>query len=146
MKNLLRDLPVFAGLDESALELLLAEVRELQVADGGEIVSEGQSSNEMFFIAAGEARVCKGFGTPGEVELARLGPMDFFGEMCILETLGRSATVQAVGDCTVFGLGAGAFHRLYRAMPGQHGILVINLARDLSRRLRRMDEKFAALQ
>jgi hypothetical protein len=33
---------------------------------------------------------------------------------------------------------------LYESRPNQHSILILNLARDLSRRLRRLDEAFAA--
>jgi CRP-like cAMP-binding protein len=89
-------------------------------------------------------RVCKNFAQPGEVELVTLGPKSFFGEMCILEAMPRSATVQAVAASRLFSLPAGAFHHLYKAMPAQYCILLLNIARDLSRRLRRLDEMFAA--
>ena len=36
------------------------------------------------------------------------------------------------------------FHHLYQDMPRQYSILVLNIARDLSRRLRHLDELFAA--
>jgi len=39
-----------------------------------------------------------------------------------------------------------AFYRLFEKMPKQHSILLLNLARDLSRRLRHLDEVFAARQ
>ena len=83
-------------------------------------------------------------GKTDEVELAKLGERDFFGEMCILETLPRSATVQAVVDTTLYSLTAMTFYHLYQAMPGQYSILLLNIARDLSRRLRHLDEVFAA--
>jgi hypothetical protein len=34
--------------------------------------------------------------------------------------------------------------QLYQKMPAQHSILILNIARDLSRRLRHLDEVFAA--
>jgi len=37
-----------------------------------------------------------------------------------------------------------AFYYLFEKMPKQHSILILNLARDLSRRLRHLDEVFAA--
>jgi len=76
--------------------------------------------------------------------LARLGPHDFFGEMCILETLPRSASVQAITDTTAFALSSLDFLYLYEKLPAEYGILVLNLARDLSRRIRHLDEEFAA--
>ena len=76
--------------------------------------------------------------------LARLKAGDFFGEMCILETLPRVATVQAVAETRLFSISSLTFLKLYDAMPAQYGLLLLNLARDLSRRLRRLDEAFAA--
>ena len=73
-----------------------------------------------------------------------MGVGDFFGEMCILETLPRAATVLAVTDATLYSLTSMAFYHLYEVMPGQYSILVLNIARDLSRRLRHLDDVFAA--
>jgi CRP-like cAMP-binding protein len=64
--------------------------------------------------------------------------------MCILETLPRAATVRAFEATSLDALSSMAFYELYRAMPEQYSILVLNIARDLSRRLRRLDEIYAA--
>jgi len=63
--------------------------------------------------------------------------------MCILETLPRSATVQATEDATLYSLSSIVFYQLYESLPRQYGILLVNIARDLSRRLRHLDEVFA---
>ena len=144
MHSLLESVPIFAGLDKQALELLLEQARQQDYPEGAVVVREGETSNRFFLIGSGSVRVCKNFGQTGQVELATLGPKNFFGEMCILETLPRSATVQAMGPSTFFTLSSLAFHKLYQDLPAQHSILIINIARDLSRRLRRLDEIFAA--
>lgn len=144
MRESFQGVPIFAGLSEEALELLVARAKETTVASGACVVREGERGNRFFIIASGEVRVCKGAGAPAEVELARLGRGEFFGEMCILETLPRSASVLAVADSRLFSLSSLDFLHLYNTLPGQYGILVLNLARDLSRRLRRLDEVFAA--
>jgi CRP-like cAMP-binding protein len=131
-------------LDVEALELLLVHAQPQDYPAEAVIVREGDPGNLLFLIGRGKVRVCKNFAQPDEVELVTLGPKDFFGEMCILETLPRSATVQAVIPSTIFALPARAFHHLYQALPAQYSILVLNIARDLSRRLRRLDEMFAA--
>jgi len=86
----------------------------------------------------------KNFGTPDPVTLAVLGPGEFFGEMCILDLLPRCATVKAAGHATVVSVAASAFYHLYEKLPRQHSVLLLNIARDLSRRLRHLDEVFAA--
>ena len=141
---LLENVPIFAGLDGPALRLLLEHTKEQNYLEGGLIVQEGETSNSMFVIGTGKVRVCKNFNAPNEIELATLGPKDFFGEMCIVDTQPRCATIQAREPATVFSISAMAFYRLYKSMPSQHSILVLNIARDLSRRLRNLDARFAA--
>jgi CRP/FNR family cyclic AMP-dependent transcriptional regulator len=143
MHSQLQGVPIFAGLSEEAIDLLVKHARELHVKAGDLIVHEGESGNRFYLIGEGEVRVVKQHGTPHEVELARLGPRDFFGEMCILETLPRSASVQATTEATVFALSSLDFLYLYEKLPSEYGILVLNLARDLSRRIRHLDEVFA---
>jgi len=140
----LQNVPIFAGLSEASLNLLWERATEIKAPAGSAVVREGEVGNRLFVVGEGLVRVCKHFGQPDEIELAKLAPGNFFGEMCILETLPRSATVQAVSDTTLYSLTSLAFYHLYETMPAQHSILVLNIARDVSRRLRHLDEIFAA--
>jgi len=144
VKHLLCKVPIFAGLDDNALTIFLEHAERRSVPAGGVVAREGEVSNCMYVIETGEVRIIKNLDTPDAVQLAVLGPGEFFGEMCILETLPRSATGQAAGPATVVSVASSAFYHLYRRMPKQHSILLLNLARDLSRRLRHLDEVFAA--
>jgi len=140
----LQNVPIFAGLNDAALNLLWERATEIKVLAGNVVVREGETGNRLFIVGEGLVRVCKHLGQSDEIELAKLAPGNFFGEMCILETLPRSASVQAVTDATLYSLTSLAFYHLYEAMPAQHSILVLNIARDVSRRLRHLDEIFAA--
>jgi CRP/FNR family cyclic AMP-dependent transcriptional regulator len=135
---------IFAGLDEPTLDILLAQAEESFAPSGHVIVREGEEGNRFFLIESGMVRVCKHYEEPEEIEFAVLSEGDFFGEMCILETLPRSATVQALTDATLYSVSSLAFLQVYEQQPKQYGILLLNIARDLSRRIRRLDEIFAA--
>jgi len=78
------------------------------------------------------------------VTFAVLKSGNFFGEMAILETLPRSATVVADKTLTCFSLSSMAFYHLYESIPAQHSVLILNIARDLSRRLRHLDQLYAS--
>jgi CRP/FNR family cyclic AMP-dependent transcriptional regulator len=140
----LKNITIFAGLDDSALSLLMARARPTSAPAKGVIVREGEPGNQLYLIVSGSVRICKRFGQPDQVELARLNRGDFFGEMCILETLPRAATVEAVCATNLYALPSLAFYDLFRANSEQYSILILNIARDVSRRLRRLDELFAA--
>ena len=146
MKNLLCKVPIFAGLDDKALKIFLENAERMEVPADTVIALEGEENNCMYLIEAGEVCIIKNYNTPNAVKLTALGPGEFFGEMCILETLPRAATGKSAGPATVVSVASTAFYHLFEKMPKQHSILLLNLARDLSRRLRHLDEVFAARQ
>ena len=144
MIALLQNVHIFAGLEEKSLKLLLDHTKKQEYSEEEVIVSEGDYCHNLFIIGTGSVRLYKNFGKPDQIEVATIGSKDFFGESCILDTLPRPATVQAASPTTVFTISSNAFYHLYQNIPAQHCVLLLNIARDLSRRLRARDEKFAA--
>ena len=93
----------------------------------------------MYVIVAGELEVVK-LGRGGEVRVALLGPGDWFGEMAILDVQPRSATVRAVAPTMLVQMSAEHVDRLlYRRDVKAYALLIMNIARELSRRLRVAD-------
>lgn len=131
------------GLDDEAIRYLSDLAGEERYLAGTVIVAEGEPGNRMFFLAAGRVVVVKDHGKAHPVVLAELGPGEFFGEMRLVESVVRSASVVAAEAVTVCTLKGTDLHRLYEQRPGQYGIVMLNLARDLSRRLRGLDDRFA---
>ncbi len=146
MIAVLQKVPLFAGLNDSALGLLTSQAQVAEYATGELIVREGEPGNRLFLIESGRVEILKRFGQPHQRQVALLESGDFFGEMSILESQPRAATVRALDFTRLLALSSGAFYHLYKAMPEQYSILILNLARDLSRRLRRLDESLALHQ
>ncbi|AOS43179.1 Cyclic nucleotide-gated potassium channel [Lacunisphaera limnophila] len=142
LDNFIHRLPVMAGLDEDALRFLGTLAGAEAHAAGAVIVREGERGDRVYFIQAGRVRVTKQPAGGAAVVLAEFGPGDFFGEMSLVESMERSASVVAVEPTQVFTLKAMDFYQLYRTRPDQYGIVMLNIARDLARRLRRLDEDF----
>ncbi len=142
MRNLLKSVPIFAGLTEKALDLLSNEGNDYAFGDKEIIFREGDPDDMIFVVQSGNVRICRKFGGPDEVELAVFHPMELFGETCLLETMAHTATAHAVGPTILFSISGRTFHHLYKQMPGQYGILILNIARDLSRRLRQLDDRY----
>ncbi|HET7535445.1 MAG TPA: cyclic nucleotide-binding domain-containing protein [Candidatus Didemnitutus sp.] len=144
LDNFLHRLPVMAGLDEAALQYLGGLAGEESYGDGDIIVREGDPGDRMYFVCTGRVRISKSDGTEPAVVLAEMGPGDYFGEMSLVESVARSANVIAIEPTRVFTLKSVNFYKLYRTRPDQYGIVILNIARDLARRLRRLDDKFVA--
>jgi cAMP-dependent protein kinase regulator len=66
--------------------------------DGTSVVRQGDPGDDFFIIVEGHAVVTKQDRTDGDpVEVGRLGPSDYFGEIALLLDQPRAATVTAIG-------------------------------------------------
>lgn len=141
----LQAIPIFAGLSPEALVDLNEKAREVACPAGSLAVHQGDPGNEMFIIHSGKVQVIKQLQDAGEFLVATLTARDFFGEMCIIECVRRTASVRAVDDTILFGIKSMALLHLYEHLPAQYSIVILNIARDLSRRLRALQENWAAV-
>jgi CRP/FNR family transcriptional regulator, cyclic AMP receptor protein len=144
-EHFLETIPIFAGLNRSALAVIAKAVEQSSFRSGDTILGEAETGNRMFIIHAGRVEVVKHLGEERETVLAVLGPREFFGEMCIIECRDRCASVRAIEKTRVFALKSTDLHRLFEKQPDQYAIMILNIARDISRRLRALDELFAAV-
>ena len=71
--------------------------------------------------------------------MALLGPGDWVGEMSILDVMPRSASVRALAPSLLLVLTASDLDKLYRKDLPSYSMLMMNIARELSRRLRVAD-------
>ncbi len=136
----LRDIGLFGGISDESLARLADDLPQLRVEPGKVVVAEGDLSTEMFVVIGGELEVAKRAMDGSTVRVAMLGPGDWFGEMAILDVQPRSASVRALAPSLLLSLSADQVDRLlYRAAPKDYTLLVMNIARELSRRLRVAD-------
>jgi CRP-like cAMP-binding protein len=90
----MRQMKLFAKVDEHDLLRLLqvAEIRDF--AAGATIMREGDPGEELFIVLSGRVHVKK-----GDALLATLGPGEHVGEMSLIRSAPRSATVVAAAPC-----------------------------------------------
>ncbi|MET0341463.1 MAG: cyclic nucleotide-binding domain-containing protein [Polyangiales bacterium] len=137
---ILRDIGLFGGLSDESLSRLATQLPEVRAEPGKTIVSEGDLSTEMFVVVAGELEVVKRTAEEGAVRVALLGPGDWFGEMAILDVQPRAATVRALAPSILLSITADQVDSLlYRVALKDYSLLIMNIARELSRRLRVAD-------
>ncbi len=95
----LRAVPDFAPLPPPQLEGIAARARWLTAAPGEVVIREGDAGDRYFILESGTARV-----TQRGVELRTMGPGDGFGEIALLRSIARTATVTAVEPCVLLAL------------------------------------------
>ena len=141
-KQILYGVSLLIGISDQAFELLAKMAAESRVSAGHVIVHQGDLGTKLFIIVRGEVRVLRQ-SRHGDVEVARMKEGDFFGEMCVLERLPRSASVQAVTETHLVLLSYATFDILFEQMPLEHHRMLSNIARSLSARLRDLGDEFA---
>jgi peroxiredoxin (alkyl hydroperoxide reductase subunit C) len=95
---------VFPDLAGPELGSLAEEAEKVSFAAGDTIVSEGDAADRFYVIATGEVAITRQSPEGDEIELATLGPGQFFGEVGLLAETRRTATVRAVGDVELLAL------------------------------------------
>jgi CRP-like cAMP-binding protein len=108
----LRAVGIFSGLSRKELERLSTWTDELSIREGEELATEGRFAHEFFVIEDGAAAVLQGGERIGE-----LGPGDFFGEIALLETERRTASVVAETPMEVIVMFRPNFIQMEREMP-----------------------------
>jgi CRP-like cAMP-binding protein len=103
----------------------------------GEVIfNEGDPGTYMLILVEGRLSIFKG-GEHGTQLLSHEGRGRIVGEMALLDQERRSATCVAETDCTMLTLDAAGMHRMSVERPLLAYRFMLNLAKLLSRRLRR---------
>jgi NADH dehydrogenase len=88
----------------------------LRFAAGQEIVRQGDPGTRFYIVQTGRVEVVR--KTPQREEVLRtLGPGQYFGEVALLETSERTATVRAVEDTAVLSITRKDFRALVEHLP-----------------------------
>ena len=108
----LAEVPLFSSLSKQELGKLARWTDEVSVLEGEELASEGQFAHEFFVIEEGAAEVRQNGKRIGE-----LGPGDFFGEIGLLETERRTASVVATTAMRLIVMFQREFKQMEHEMP-----------------------------
>ncbi len=108
----LKRAPLFEGLSKKELTELARVTDELSVEPGTVLCREGSLGQEFFVIVEGEAEVTK-----GGKRLTTRGSGDFFGEVALVTTVKRTATVTATTPIRCFVMTRGNFRRVMDESP-----------------------------
>lgn len=141
----LREIGLFGGLSDEVMGQLVDSLELVHLAPGELAFREGECGREMFVLLEGEMEVLKRSKRDFEARVAILGPSDWFGEMSILDVMPRSATVRSIAPSRLLRITAHDLDVLYRRDMKSYALLVLNVAREMSRRLRVADGLLAEL-
>lgn len=140
LNNLLRQMPVFGGLNDESLSFIVERSDVDKFSSGEYFFRQGDSANEFYVIKSGTVAVERDWNGHA-VELNRFGVGDCFGEMAIVDLEPRSASVHAIDNCEVLMISRKNLAGLYKNDLEQYAMIMMNMGREISRRLRIADQR-----
>jgi CRP-like cAMP-binding protein len=128
----LRGIWLFSQLDEADIERIggLAKPRLCHARET--VVRQGDDSGDLYAVVRGRLKVSTANAEGEEMVLSILGAGDVFGEIALLDSQPRSATVSALEPCELLVIEGPAFRALLMRVPA----LSLSLMRVMAKRLR----------
>lgn len=140
-EELLQHVPLLAELSSAEYGQLAAALRGRQYRKNEVIFHANDPGDTLFLLTRGLAKVTIESSEQRELIMGLLYPLDFFGEMVLLDDLPRSATVTAIEASEALLLERTTFVELLERTPS----IVVKVAEALSRRMRKADELVQSL-
>ena len=143
--QILQNMPIFGGIREDILEFILETAEIVFVPAGEYFFREDETGNSMFVLEKGKVSVIKSW-KGRDYLLMELHKGDCFGEMSLIDLGPRTASILAVEDCSAIKLSNANILRIYQKDLEQFTMIRMNMGREVSRRLRRMDNELFQTQ
>ena len=139
--TLLRNVPLFANLEEQQLGVLARAIVRKNVARNAKVIGAGDPTDSLYIVINGRLKVLMSDEQGREVILSILGPGEFFGEMGLLDDSPRSASVVTLEACELLTISKTEFKRRL----AENSDLSLMVMRGLVKRLREADRKIGSL-
>jgi SulP family sulfate permease len=141
----LSDFDLFDGASAGQLQTLASLLQHQSLPAGTTLCHEGDPADRMWMIRSGTVSIRVGNSVRGP-RIAALGPGTTIGEMAMIEDKPRSASVIVDEPVDLYVLTSDAFREIIARDPAIASLILGNISRDLSRRLRRSSaDLYAAL-
>jgi len=139
LADTIRSIPLFSGLSREDVAKIMGCLVEETCAASHKIFSQGDQGDALYLIQSGAVHVQVDSGGGQAETIAVLGPQEYFGEMALLSSAPRSATVIAVKDCLLWKLSRESWDDLI----AKHATWLLHFCAVLSQRLSEMDRQYS---
>ncbi len=139
LADTIRNIPLFSGLSREDVAKIMGHLVEVSFGAGEKIFSQGDQGDALYLIQSGALHVQVDSGGGHAETIAVLGAQEYFGEMALLSSAVRSATVIAVKDAILWKLSRESWDDLI----AKHSTWLKHFCAVLSQRLSEMDRQYS---
>lgn len=138
---------LFGGITENQIEEIRPFFHEEVFAAGDFIEREGERGDRIFFITEGSVEIIKKLKhANGYRRLLILDEGETFGEMELIDVQPCAASVRALENTRALTLSNRGLYEISKLNCEIFSLLIMNLAREISRRLRKEDDMLAEFE
>ena len=128
----LKSIDLFRTLPSEELAQIAEIAEEVPFGAGDPVFIEGETGDALYLVVEGAVKVHR-----GDKQLASLAVRDVFGEMAVLDSEPRSASVTVVDEAVLLKIGRDDFREILAERPE----IALGVIKVLSRRLRETNRK-----
>ncbi|MDA8163606.1 MAG: cyclic nucleotide-binding domain-containing protein, partial [Desulfobacteraceae bacterium] len=133
--SLLKKSDLFESFSDEELAELAGQIAKVRCQTGEVLFREGEAGQDMFVLLEGSLRISK-----EKRIITTLVPVDYIGEMAIIDNQPRSATVEALAPSLLLRISLADFEKHLAGRP----LALVSVMKSLTRRIRRDTETIAA--
>lgn len=144
--TVLRRIPAFSHLGDGDVGALVDAMRRRHLALGDQLFEQGDLGGTMHLVVDGELSVRWQDGvSDAELEVARIGPGEFVGEMALLDLGPRSASIVARRETVLYELAVEDLLLLEGSAPAAASAILSAVTTLLTERIRHVNRQIEAL-
>lgn len=137
----IQQVDLFQGVTQEQLARIIGWLYCRTYPAGANLITAEQPGEVVYVILTGTVKIHIEQANGADVILAILGPGDVVGEMSLIDSAGRSASVVTLEESQLFWMGREAFQECMRTIP----VIPQNLVSILARRVRLANELIQAM-
>ena len=136
---ILKQIPLFAGLDESLHKEIVAHIVLMYYPANYALFNEADPGDALYIIKKGQVEIFHAPKEEGDLatKVADINEGGFFGEMALVSEVPRNASAKTISDCEVFILSKEDFSKLLDTDPN----LAEQISATIVSRLKENDQK-----
>jgi len=138
---MLKNIPLFAGLNEHELAQINQHATTRTYPKNTLIITEGDPAEMLYFILKGKVKILLNDETGKEVIINCQGAGEYFGELALIDEAQRSASVMTTETSTFSVISKHSFQDLLAKNPN----IALSLIRDLTHRVRALTDNVKSL-
>lgn len=142
--EIIKGISLFEGLAPSEIEGVLCVCERVEFEPGVCLMRQGQPADSAFILESGSVDVMTRLPGGGEAGVATLGPGSVIGEMALLDSGLRSATVVAREPASGYLLERDGFHMMLAQRNRAAFTIQLRITRTLCQRLRELHARIVA--